>query len=121
MFRNVSVMVNCLKQMIYFLAPAQKASKGLSGETASRGTKLKRTLFTQCFRNQERQVDCLARVKARIAMCVVPVGEVSLGDVLGSAQAFGDISPGQLKMNAACMGAFGAMNLEEAPHFLEHA
>ena len=54
-------------------------------------------------------------------MRVVPVGEVPLRDFLGAAEAFGDIFPGQLEMNTARVRVFGAMNLEEAPHFLQHA
>ena len=47
-------------------------------------------------------------------MGVVAVAEIGLGDRLGAADAFGDVLAGHLDMDAAGMGAFGPMDVEEA-------
>ncbi len=52
-------------------------------------------------------------------MGVVAVRQVSLGDRLGAADAFGYVLPGHLDMDAAGMRAFAAVDVEEAPGLLE--
>ena len=53
-------------------------------------------------------------VEARIAQGLVTRREISLVDVLGAAEALGDVVTGELHMDAAGVGADGAVRLEEA-------
>ncbi|KPY40222.1 Uncharacterized protein ALO52_05173 [Pseudomonas syringae pv. primulae] len=67
----------------------------------------------QCLGNQERQLQRLVGVHPWVAMGVVTIRQAILGDRPGAADAFGDVLPGHLDVDAACVGAFGLMHLEE--------
>src|SRR5690348_15515416 len=60
-----------------------------------------RPLGLQAFRDQESQLERLARIQPRIAMRVVAVGQCRVADRLGTAGAFGDVLPRHLEMHAA--------------------
>ena len=66
------------------------------------------------FRDEERQVERLAPVEAGVAGGLVAVVQVALGEMVPAARAFGDVVPGELEMDAAGMGAQGAVDFEEA-------
>ena len=63
-------------------------------------------LALQPLRNDEGKLERLVGIEPRIAMGVVAVGQIRLGHGLGAADAFGDVLPGHLDMDAAGMGAF---------------
>src|ERR1700761_830166 len=65
------------------------------------------------FRDQERHVDRLLGIQARVADRVVAVVEVLVGDGARAADAFGDVLAGHLQMHAAGMAAFRGMDREE--------
>src|SRR5438309_2225742 len=69
------------------------------------GPDLDATLLLQQFRDQESHVDRLLGVEARIADRVVAVVEILVGDRPRTADAFGDVLPGHLQMDAAGVGA----------------
>ena len=64
--------------------------------------------------DQERQFDRLLGVEARIAIGVVAVVQIRLGDRARAAGALGDVLAGHLEMHAAGVGALGAADGEEA-------
>src|SRR5712671_7225608 len=70
-------------------------------------------LLLQKFGDQESHVDRLLGIEAGIADGVVAIAEILMGDGAGAADAFGDILPGHLEMNAAGMGALRSVNAEE--------
>ena len=72
-------------------------------------------------RDQESQFQRLAGIEPRIAGGLVAVVQVDFLQALRAAQAFGDVLAGHLEMHAAGMGAFGAMDGEEAAHFFQDA
>src|SRR6266566_4282016 len=78
-------------------------------------------LLAEVLGDQEGQIESLAGIEAGVAMGVVAVGEILLGNLLRAAQTFGDVLAGQLQMDAARMRAFGAMDLEKAADLFEHA
>src|SRR5687767_3034811 len=78
-------------------------------------------LGLQLLGDQEGELQRLAGVEARVAMGVIAVGEAVLGDRLGAADALGHVLPRHLEMHAAGMGAFSAMDREEALHLAEDA
>src|SRR4051812_28428520 len=82
---------------------------------------LHRMAFLQEIRHQERQLDRLVGIKARVAMGVIAVLQFLGGDGAGAASAFGNVLAGHFDMDAAGMCALGAMHLEESLHFLEDA
>src|SRR5688572_1358128 len=66
---------------------------------------------------QEGELQGLVGVEARVAMGVVAVLQVAGRDRTSTAGAFGDVLAGHLDMDAARMGAFRTMDLEEAFDF----
>src|SRR5690606_954921 len=71
--------------------------------------------------DQERQLDRLIGIEARVAMGVVAVLQLLVADGARAAGAFGDVLARHLDVNAARMRSFGAVHLEEALHLLEDA
>src|ERR1039458_8966455 len=69
--------------------------------------------------DEERQVEGLAPVEARVAGGLVAVLQVALGEVVPAAGAFGDVVPGEFEVDATGMGAQGAVDFEEAGDFGE--
>ena len=62
---------------------------------------------------QEGQLDRLRRIKARVAVRVITIGQRRIGDGNGAAGAFRDVLAGHLDMNAAGVDAFRPAHLEE--------
>ena len=62
---------------------------------------------------QEGDLDRLLGVEARIAIGVIAVAEIGLRDRARAAGAFGDVLAGHFEMDAAGIGAFGVMHVEE--------
>src|SRR4051795_6233316 len=74
----------------------------------------------QQFGNQESHVDRLLGIEPGIAYRVITVVEILVGNGAGAADAFGDVLPGHLQMNAAGMGAFRRVNAEERLHLRQY-
>src|SRR5262249_50128767 len=70
-------------------------------------------LALQPFGHDEGKLERLVGVEPRVAMGVIAVRQIGLGNGLGAAHAFSDVLPGHLDMDAAGMGAFAAMNVAE--------
>ena len=70
---------------------------------------------------QEGEVDRLLGVEPRIADRVVAVLEIGVGDHARAARALGDVLAGHLQMDAAAVGALGAVNREEGLHLRQDA
>src|ERR1700730_8147440 len=66
--------------------------------------------------DQERHVDRLLGIEAGIAHRVIAVAEILMGDGARAADAFGDVLPGHLQMDAAGMGALRRVDGEERLH-----
>ena len=62
----------------------------------------------------ERQVEALAGVEPRVAHRLVAVVEVGVGDVVGAAEALGDVLAGELDVDAARPRALGPVGPDEA-------
>src|SRR3954447_22492497 len=71
------------------------------------------------LRDEERQLERLLGVQSRVAGGLVAAGEVGVGDVLGPAEALGDVLAGQLDVDAAGVGAQALVDLEEALHLVD--
>src|ERR1700733_30730 len=71
--------------------------------------------------DQEGELDRLGTVESRIAARVVARRQIDLIDRLRTAGALGDVLTGQLEMDAAGIGALGAVDLEEALDLGQHA
>src|SRR3990167_1375562 len=69
--------------------------------------------------DQEGQFQRLVGVHPRVAVGVVAVRQAVLGDRSGAADAFGDVLPGHLDMDAAGVAALGLVHREELPPFRE--
>ncbi len=69
--------------------------------------------------DQERQLQALLGVQPGVAGRFVASGQVGIGDVLGAAEALGDVLPGDLDVDPAGMGAQRPMHLEEALHLVD--
>src|SRR5882757_32377 len=67
-------------------------------------------LLLQQFGDQESHVDRLLGIEAGIADGVIAIAEILVGDGAGAADAFGDVLPGHLQMNAAGVGTFCGVN-----------
>src|SRR5579871_520526 len=70
---------------------------------------------------QERELDRLRGVEARVAVGVVAVGEPLVGDRDRAARAFGHVLAGHLDVDAARVRTLGAVHGEEAAHFVKDA
>lgn len=70
-------------------------------------------ILFQLISQQIGEFESLGRVKARVAMRFVAVGEVAFGDVLHAAEAFGHVLAGHFKMNAARMSPFRPADREK--------
>src|ERR1700675_319917 len=68
------------------------------------------------FRDQESHVDRLFGVEAGIAERVIAIVELLIGDGARPADAFGDVLPGHLQMDATGMGALRRVDGEERLH-----
>ena len=73
----------------------------------------------QHLRDEERQLQRLLRVQPRVAGGLVAVGQVDVLDLLGAAEALGDVLAGELDVDAARVGAQRAVHLEEAEHLVD--
>src|SRR6185437_4575936 len=73
-------------------------------------------LLLQLLGDEEGEFQRLTGIEPRIAMRVIAIGETAHGDRLGAAEAFGDVLPRHLEMDAARISAFGLMHREEALH-----
>ena len=62
----------------------------------------------------EREVERLATVEPRVAHRLVAVVEVAVGDLVGAAEAFGDVLAGELDVDAARPRALGPVGTDEA-------
>src|SRR5215207_6075909 len=62
----------------------------------------------------EGELQGLTGVEARVAGCLVAAVQVAVGDLVGPAEALGDVLAGQLDVDAAGVGALGAVHGEEA-------
>ena len=69
--------------------------------------------------DEERQIEGLAPVEAGVAGGLIAVMQVALGEVMPAAGAFGDVVPGEFEVDAAGMGAQGAVDFEETGDFGE--
>src|SRR5512134_3762287 len=78
-------------------------------------------LDLHAFGDQECEFKRLVGVEARIAVRVVAVRQVHLGDGAGAAGALGDVLAGHLDVDPARVGALGAMDVEERLDLLEDA
>src|SRR5882672_8319503 len=78
-----------------------------------------KTLRLQTLGQQESQFERLAGVEAGVAVGVVAVAQLVVGDGLGAADAFGDVLAGHLEMHAAGIGAFRLVHSEERLHLAE--
>src|SRR6478735_3572521 len=78
-------------------------------------------LLLQEFGDQESHVDRLLGIETGIADGVIAVAEILIGDGAGAADAFSNVLPGHLQMNAAGVGAFRGMNAEERLHLRQDA
>ena len=76
--------------------------------------------FFQRFGNQECQFQRLVGVEPWVAMGVVAVGEAGFADRAGAADAFGDVLAGHFDVDAAGIGAFGLVHLEELLHLTKN-
>ena len=70
--------------------------------------------------DEERELQRLDPVEARVAHRLVPVGEPGLAEQLAAADALGDVVTGELDVDAAGPGAERAVDVEEALHLLDH-
>lgn len=71
--------------------------------------------------DQERQFQALLSVQPRVAGGLVAPGQIGVGDVLGTAEALGDVLPGDLDMDAARMGAQRPVHFEESLYLVDDA
>src|SRR5215211_6309613 len=78
-------------------------------------------LLLQEFGDQESHVDRLLSIEAGIADGVIAVAEILMADGAGAADAFGDVLPGHLQVNAAGMGALRGVDAEERLHLRQDA
>src|SRR5690606_19624556 len=62
----------------------------------------------------ERQIERLATVEARIAHRLVAQAQVVVDQLLGAAEALGDVVAGQLHVHPAGPGPLGLVGVEEA-------
>src|SRR5229473_1049549 len=69
----------------------------------------------------EGEFERLAGVEPRVAMRQVIGAEALLAELLGAADAFGDVLAGQLEMHPAGVAALGEMDREGAVHLVEDA
>lgn len=67
--------------------------------------------------DEERQLQSLRRVEARVAVGFVTRAETGIGDGGSASGAFGDFLAGHFEVNAAGMDTFGAAGIEEAADF----
>ena len=70
---------------------------------------------------EERQIDRLGAVQARIAMGVIARGQVLLRHRRCAAQTLGHLLARHLNVHAARISAFGGQNVHEAAHFGQDA
>src|SRR5262245_49836940 len=68
---------------------------------------------------QEREVDRLLGIEARVADRVIAVVEVLITDLAYTAGAFGDVLPGHFEVHTAGIDTLAGAHLEEAAHLLE--
>src|SRR5580700_6461097 len=73
----------------------------------------------QKFSHAERQIEGLPGVQSRVARGGVAEGQLVLLDLFGPAEAFGDVVPGELDVDAAGPGALARVGAEE-PDDLGH-
>src|ERR1700746_3354801 len=73
----------------------------------------------QCFGNLKGELESLGRIEPRVAVGEIALGEGRLADLLGAADTFGDILPGQFEMNATGVTPFGGVDREGAMQFGE--
>ena len=73
--------------------------------------------FFESFGDLKRQLQCLTRVKAWIAVGVIAVFQILFGDLFGTTHAFGDILSRHFKVDPTGMGAFRTMDIEEGADF----
>src|SRR4051794_40541926 len=71
------------------------------------------------LRDEERQLEGLLGVQPRVAGGLVAAREVGVGDVLGAAEALGDVLAGELHVDPAGVGAQALVDLEEALHLVD--
>ncbi len=83
------------------------------------GLSVIRTVSFQGVGDQEGQFQCLIGIEPRIAMGVVAIGEIGLGDLEGAADAFGNVAAGHLEMHATGITVFAAVYLKKALHLLQ--
>ena len=69
--------------------------------------------------DEERQLQALLVVQARVAHRLVALVEVGVEDLLGAAEALGDVVAGELDVDAAGHRAEGAVHLEEAADLVD--
>src|SRR4051812_18424337 len=74
---------------------------------------------TEHLRDQEGQLQGLPGVQPGITRGLVPAVEVFVADLLGAAQALGDVLAGELHVDAAGPGAQPAVHVEEAEHLVD--
>src|SRR4030042_94715 len=96
-----------------FAGMTAKAVTLLAGGNRDLGLRSPFPLALQPLGHDEGQLERLVGVEPRIAMGVVAVRQIGLGDGLGAAHAFGPVLAGPLDMDAAGMGPFGAVDVEE--------
>src|SRR5690606_25860360 len=63
--------------------------------------------------DQERELQRLAAVQARIAMRVIAAGEIGLADLARAADALGHVLPRHLEMHAARMGTLSMVHAKK--------
>ena len=71
-------------------------------------------------RDEERELQRLDPVEARVADRLVAVGEPGLAEQLAAADALGDVVAGELDVDPTRPGAERAVDVEEALHLLDH-
>src|ERR1041384_1623931 len=93
-----------------------EASAGVGGEAAAQGKAVRAALALALQRlgDLKSELDRLAGVEARVAMRQVVGSEALFADLLGTADALGDILARQFEMHAAGIAAFGEMDREGA-------
>ena len=71
------------------------------------------------FGDPECQVDALSSVQARVANGFVAAAQVGINQFVAAAKALGDVFAGQLDVDAAGPGAFGAVGTNKAADFAD--
>src|SRR4051794_19000194 len=97
---------------------ARASPADCSDDRISPGGVLKRhrrasAVLAQQLGHAEGQIEALAGVQAGIAHGLVALAQVVVEDLLGAAEALGDVLPGQLHVDAAGPGPLGPVGPEE--------